>query len=232
MPALSEKQKRFVSEYLIDLNATQAAIRAGYSAKTAQQQGSIFNGGLYEGKDPGPNVDGIGTSWLYRFADRLRGSAQYDRVIMVPVGMGSAAARYFAPNGVVGNFIPVAVKRLASLGLPVTAFLWQQGERDGGEGTSTAQYADALRSIMQASRDAGSVAPWLIGKSTYQGGVISNSIRLACDQLVNNADVFPGADTDTLVGTTYREAGLTHFNSLGCEFAAALWQTALNVAVS
>ncbi|MXN46068.1 terminase small subunit [Shinella kummerowiae] len=40
MPALSEKQKRFVSEYVIDLNATQAAIRAGYSAKTAQQQGS------------------------------------------------------------------------------------------------------------------------------------------------------------------------------------------------
>lgn len=40
MPALSEKQKRFVSEYLTDLNATQAAIRAGYSAKTAQQQGS------------------------------------------------------------------------------------------------------------------------------------------------------------------------------------------------
>ncbi|WP_260690529.1 terminase small subunit [Rhizobium leguminosarum] len=29
MPALSEKQKRFVAEYLIDLNAKQAAIRAG-----------------------------------------------------------------------------------------------------------------------------------------------------------------------------------------------------------
>ena len=32
---LTEKQKRFVEEYLIDLNATQAAIRAGYSPKTA-----------------------------------------------------------------------------------------------------------------------------------------------------------------------------------------------------
>lgn len=32
---LTDKQKRFVDEYLIDLNATQAAIRAGYSAKTA-----------------------------------------------------------------------------------------------------------------------------------------------------------------------------------------------------
>lgn len=32
---LTPKQKKFVEEYLIDLNATQAAIRAGYSAKTA-----------------------------------------------------------------------------------------------------------------------------------------------------------------------------------------------------
>jgi phage terminase small subunit len=33
------KQQRFIDEYLIDLNATQAAIRAGYSAKTAGQIG-------------------------------------------------------------------------------------------------------------------------------------------------------------------------------------------------
>lgn len=33
---LTDKQRRFVSEYLIDLNATQAAIRAGYSQNTAR----------------------------------------------------------------------------------------------------------------------------------------------------------------------------------------------------
>lgn len=33
---LTEKQKRFCDEYLIDLNGTQAAIRAGYSEKTAR----------------------------------------------------------------------------------------------------------------------------------------------------------------------------------------------------
>jgi phage terminase small subunit len=37
--ALNEKQRRFVEEYLIDLNATQAATRAGYSRKTAYSQG-------------------------------------------------------------------------------------------------------------------------------------------------------------------------------------------------
>ena len=35
--ALTEKQKRFCDEYLVDLNGTQAAIRAGYSEKTAKQ---------------------------------------------------------------------------------------------------------------------------------------------------------------------------------------------------
>lgn len=38
-PALTPKQRCFVNEYLLDLNATQAAIRAGYSAANAGQIG-------------------------------------------------------------------------------------------------------------------------------------------------------------------------------------------------
>lgn len=37
---LAPKQQRFVREYLVDLNATQAAIRAGYSERTAKAIGS------------------------------------------------------------------------------------------------------------------------------------------------------------------------------------------------
>ena len=40
MANLTPKQQRFVEEYLIDLNATQSAIRAGYSERTANEQGS------------------------------------------------------------------------------------------------------------------------------------------------------------------------------------------------
>lgn len=36
---MTPKQQNFVKEYLVDLNATQAAIRAGYSAKTASRIG-------------------------------------------------------------------------------------------------------------------------------------------------------------------------------------------------
>ena len=37
--ALTEKMKRFAEEYIVDLNATQAAIRAGYSENTASETG-------------------------------------------------------------------------------------------------------------------------------------------------------------------------------------------------
>ncbi len=37
---MTKRQERFIQEYLIDLNAKQAAIRAGYSPKTAQEQAS------------------------------------------------------------------------------------------------------------------------------------------------------------------------------------------------
>ena len=40
MPKLTDKQKEFVRQYLVDLNATQAAVRAGYSVKTAYRQGA------------------------------------------------------------------------------------------------------------------------------------------------------------------------------------------------
>ncbi len=41
-PALSAKRERFCQEVIIDSNAKQAAIRAGYSAKTAEQQGCML----------------------------------------------------------------------------------------------------------------------------------------------------------------------------------------------
>lgn len=40
MVNLTDKQEMFIEEYLVDLNATQAAIRAGYSKKTARQTGA------------------------------------------------------------------------------------------------------------------------------------------------------------------------------------------------
>lgn len=46
MAELNDKQKRFIDEYMIDLNATQAAIRAGYAPGSADVQGPRLMGNV------------------------------------------------------------------------------------------------------------------------------------------------------------------------------------------
>jgi phage terminase small subunit len=69
---LNERQQRFVEEYPLDLNATQAAIRAGYSAKTAYSQGQRLlshvevAGAIAERMKARSEKTGIDAEWLLR----------------------------------------------------------------------------------------------------------------------------------------------------------------------
>ena len=56
---LTDNQKAFCDEYLVDFNATQAAIRAGYSEKTANRIGSRNLFGLGDAEV----VDQIAVRW-------------------------------------------------------------------------------------------------------------------------------------------------------------------------
>ena len=81
MNQLTAKQSAFVNEYMLDLNATQAAIRAGYSEKTAQEQGSrllsnvIVGKAIAVNKEIRANETGIDAEWLL---NRLAVEAQAD----------------------------------------------------------------------------------------------------------------------------------------------------------
>ena len=74
---LTPKQRAFVEFYLIDLNATQAAIRAGYSKKTAKQQASrlLTNvdvaAAVAEAKKERSEATKIDAEWVLRQAVEL-----------------------------------------------------------------------------------------------------------------------------------------------------------------
>lgn len=78
---LTPKQQRFVDEYIVDLNGTQAAIRAGYSAKTAEHQASRMLGyaqvstAIAAAKVARSEKTGIDAEWVLR---RLAGEATAD----------------------------------------------------------------------------------------------------------------------------------------------------------
>ncbi len=74
---LTPKQQRFVEEYLIDLNATQAAIRAGYSRNSARQIGvenlskPVIAAAVAEAKQKRSDATKIDAEWVLRQAVEL-----------------------------------------------------------------------------------------------------------------------------------------------------------------
>lgn len=97
---MTAKQKLFCDEYLIDLNATQAAIRAGYSKKNADKIGSELLGKTRVKKYIDDQLSGIESK---KIADAqevmeyltsvLRGESQSEIVTVVGIGNGKSVVK-------------------------------------------------------------------------------------------------------------------------------------------
>lgn len=79
--SLTPKQERFVEQYIVDLNATQAAIRAGYSPHTARQQGDRLltnvdvSAAVAAKQAKRSEATGITAAWAL---ERLKREAEFD----------------------------------------------------------------------------------------------------------------------------------------------------------
>lgn len=101
--ALTARQSRFVDEYLIDLNATQAAIRAGFAPSTADKQAPLWVGKNRESCPANRRHiwDAVNTARLER-SERTKVAA--DDVIAQLVRMGfSDIRKLFTPSGQLKN---------------------------------------------------------------------------------------------------------------------------------
>lgn len=98
--ALNAKQKQFYKEYVVDANATQSAIRAGYSKKTAYSQGQRLLKHV-EGKKYLAELMAEKESKLIADQDEvlkyltsvLRGKSQSTEIVVEGVGDGCSEAR-------------------------------------------------------------------------------------------------------------------------------------------
>ncbi|MGL4640508.1 MAG: terminase small subunit [Shewanella sp.] len=79
---MTPKQEAFIQEYLIDLNATQAATRAGYSARTANEQGARLlanvsvRKAIEEAKALRASKVGVDAAWVLNEAVQVYGIAK------------------------------------------------------------------------------------------------------------------------------------------------------------
>lgn len=152
-------------------------------------------------------------------------------LLRTPVGFANAAAggtssRQWLPDEpLFKNLIKVA----QAVG-GFRAVLWQQGESDVIEKTSTERYVANLRTIRAAfQQQTGNRAPWLLAKSTlhptvYNDPVGEQRIRTAIEQLQMIPGFRPGPDTDLLGGENRGGPNTRrHFSGISQRRAAQLW---------
>jgi phage terminase small subunit len=151
---LTPKQQRFVAEYLLDLNATQAAIRAGYSEKTANEQGArlLVNvsiaAAIREGQEKQAERTEITSDWV---VEKIRENVERAMQARPVIDEDGKPTGVWVYNGAVAN------KGLELLGRHTSAF--DRPVRLPLAKVSTA--ADAMRAsaIVVAEMAAGRITP-------------------------------------------------------------------------
>lgn len=207
---------------------------AGYTITnpTVVDNFNVYDGVVYQAEERllGCGIFAIddGGSFLAPLADKLIDDGIFDRVILVPIGVGGTAVGEWAPGGPCNQMLSIAYKRLVTVGLTPTLWLWHQGENDTQAGTSQSDYATRLAAVINTPRALGDTAPWFISQASYVSGAPSSAVRAAQAAAVNGVDIFAGPDTDTLTGGTNRVADNTHFTLAGSVAAADLAKTAID----
>lgn len=171
------------------------------------------NNPVLAGSDGGPgNLSG-------RVADALVTAGKFDRVIVIPLAIGSTSITDWT-TGVLVNRIAVAMKRLAARGMtPATtgvtfALIWGQGETDGVNGMTSAVWQSNFATFKANAIAAGFSGRIFVVEETQNGGTQFPVIQGAQAAVVDNVTVFAGGNMDSLSNAD-RQASETHLNDAG-----------------
>jgi hypothetical protein len=189
---------------------------------------SLQNGAIYQAQDPLLSIPGTGGSIWAKLGDALITNAVYDRVILLPLNIGSTGIADWRNNGVVNYRIRAGVSRLFALGIPVNriTILAMIGESDAAAGTSQATMQAGYTEVRSIFDGFGLTSPMWVPKETWVLGASNATIRAAQTAVANGTTIKAGPDFDTLDNTN-RSGGQTDFNDPGVAAAAVLWRTAL-----
>jgi len=186
---------------------------------------NFTDGKCYLAESPLLGAEGTyGESWTL-LANKLVTAEIFDRVILVPAGVGGTPIRRWAAGGDLNRML-MSVIDAAKRHYKITHVLWHQGESDFQLGTSEASYKAGLGSLISTVRALGVSAPFYVSKASFEEGFETwtpvNPVTAAQESLVDGKTVLAGPDTDTEIPAADRYDGI-HFSASGQEKFAAAW---------
>lgn len=166
-----------------------------------------------------------GESWTL-LGNKIIAAGIADRVVLIPTGIGATAIRLWQQGGTLNPMLMQVVDE-AQKRYRITHVLWHQGESDFADGTSKQAYRAGFSSLVESLRRHGVDAPIFPSVATrcphgpvwYRANLTAEAQRSLPDRA---RGIFPGVDTDSLLGPADRDFGC-HYTASGQEIFAAAW---------
>lgn len=185
---------------------------------------NIHDGKCYLSEDPLFGADGDGGSVWGRLGDQLIASGAFDRVLIIPFGIGGTAIREWTTGGRLHPRVEHTAQQLRLAGIEPTHVLWHQGENDARDRTPSHEYIEMFAALVKSLHDYGINAPVFPAVASICDNLGSVTIRSAQRALPEYiVGVHSGADTDSLSDMSDR-FDYCHFSEKGLVAHAKLWK--------
>ncbi|HOT46096.1 MAG TPA: sialate O-acetylesterase [Spirochaetota bacterium] len=192
---------------------------------------NFFNGRCYRAADPLLGATGDGGSVWTRLGDLLIGRGLYDRVVIIPIGVGTTTIDQWTTGGYLHRRIVKAIEQSRACGLEITHLFWVQGgsePRTRGDRANREHYKKCFRDMLGSIRDKGVKAPVYLGIATYTdtGPIpdIEDALRGLADP---GKKIYVGADNDILYEDPENHWERVHLSHRGLELCSKAWLEAI-----
>jgi hypothetical protein len=201
-----------------------------YEPKQNVYNYNFMDGKCYVARDPLLGAQGQGGSVWSRLGDMLVAENQFERVLLVPVVVGSTTVMNWA-SGEMSISLQSVIRDVRDKGIEITHILWHQGEAD--RTTSYKSYKSSFLRMADNIHAAGVSAPLFISIGTIcwfgQGGIANTKLReLQSDIVKIRDDIFLGPNTDKYDRIRDRHDGC-HFSDPTMEAVAKEWLDILRI---
>ncbi len=195
---------------------------------------NFFRGRCYRAEDPLLGATGDRGSVWTRLGDLLIRQGLYDRVVIIPIGVGTTTIDQWTAGEYLHRRIIRAIRESGEAGLPITHMFWVQGGSEPRSDRSAANrghYRDLFLSMLKSIRDLGVGAPVYVAVSTFNDTGFIRDIQEAQRRLVDPAmGIRAGPDTDIFYLDLKNIWETVHLSHAGLDASARAWLSAIRKA--
>ncbi len=203
-----------------------------YTTENPTKVFNYFKGKCYVASSPLLGATGDEGEFITPLADKLIANGTYKSVVIISSGIHGSLISRWQKDGDLNEMLLETLEEVKSK-YKVNNIIWHQGESDYSQHTSSKLYENSFRSLLNTIKQKGVMAHTYIAVATKCGfdatWTYENPTAIGQKSLIDNENIFIGANTDTLLEKIDRiNLGDCHFSQSGQEKTSTAFSDAIS----